>query len=133
MTHMVDCRARTEWFTSSRTTNAEACVEVRFDGDDVHVRDTKDNGRGPILSVPAIDWPSFLIDVRDDRTNASAPLLFERTSDGGARLFSIGHPAVLTYTAKEWIAFVEGVRDGEFDPAIALTAPDSDPSTSTSR
>jgi hypothetical protein len=57
----------TQWRRSSRCINS-GCVEVRRIGDDVEVRDSKED-------------------------------------DG----------SVLTYTAKEWRAFIEGVKAGTFD------------------
>ncbi|MFI1919324.1 DUF397 domain-containing protein [Nocardia sp. NPDC020380] len=49
-----------EWYKSSRSNQGNQCVEV-FHADDVTmVRDTKDDGRGPILTFPAVDWAAFV-------------------------------------------------------------------------
>ncbi|MDQ3988785.1 MAG: DUF397 domain-containing protein [Actinomycetota bacterium] len=50
----------TPWFTSSYSNAAAACVEVRFAGDAVLVRDSKDRTRGPILAVTPNEWAAFL-------------------------------------------------------------------------
>jgi len=56
---------QTAWFKSSRSTNANACVEVRFNGKTVYVRDSKELGAGPIIAIPAAQWVSFLTDAAD--------------------------------------------------------------------
>ncbi len=47
------------WFKSSRSSNNAACVEVRFVGDAVDVRDTKDRS-GPVLAFNATAWSGFI-------------------------------------------------------------------------
>ena len=48
-----------DWFKSSRSSNNASCVEVRFAGDAVGVRDSKDR-TGPTLAFAAPVWTSFL-------------------------------------------------------------------------
>lgn len=49
-----------QWYKSSRSDSGKQCVEV-FHGEDVtKVRDTKDNGRGPILEFRADTWTCFI-------------------------------------------------------------------------
>ncbi len=50
----------TPWFTSSYSNAAATCVEVRFDGDAVLVRDSKNRVHGPTLAVTATEWAAFL-------------------------------------------------------------------------
>ncbi|MFA7264944.1 MAG: DUF397 domain-containing protein [Candidatus Nanopelagicales bacterium] len=39
------------------------------------------------------------------------------TSDGRVRVYRRGDPGVvLEFTVAEWLAFLAGVREGEFDP-----------------
>ncbi|MBL6280231.1 DUF397 domain-containing protein [Micromonospora fiedleri] len=51
------------WFKSSRSANNAACVEVRFGGGAVDVRDTKDRS-GPILTFDACAWASFVTGLK---------------------------------------------------------------------
>lgn len=48
-----------EWFKSSFSNGSQTCVEVRFDGDHVSVRDSKDPA-GPILTFTRSEWTAFL-------------------------------------------------------------------------
>lgn len=48
------------WYKSSRSEGAKACVEVRHDPAVTLVRDTKDNGTGPVLSFAPEAWDGFL-------------------------------------------------------------------------
>ena len=47
------------WFKSSRSSNNANCIEVRFAGDAVGVRDSK-NRTGHTLAFDAAGWTSFL-------------------------------------------------------------------------
>jgi hypothetical protein len=56
------------WFKSSRSNGQNACVEVAYLEDEaVAVRDTKDDGRGPVMVFTAAQWGAFLDGVRDGR------------------------------------------------------------------
>ncbi|MFE3755119.1 DUF397 domain-containing protein [Nocardia tengchongensis] len=48
------------WYKSSKSEGAKACVEVRHDPDATLVRDTKDNGTGPILRFAPEAWTDFV-------------------------------------------------------------------------
>jgi hypothetical protein len=53
------------WRKSSYSGNGGvACVEAGHSGDAVLVRDTKDNGTGPVLRVNPADWSRFTTRVR---------------------------------------------------------------------
>lgn len=54
------------WFKSSRSSDNAACVEVRFGGGVVGVRDSKDRG-GPVLTFDAPAWTAFVSALKDDR------------------------------------------------------------------
>ncbi|WP_328339817.1 DUF397 domain-containing protein [Micromonospora sp. NBC_00421] len=56
------------WFKSSRSSNNAACVEVRFVGGAVDVRDTKDRS-GPVLAFDGRSWASFLTSLKADPTS----------------------------------------------------------------
>lgn len=48
-----------DWRTSSFTDNGQSCVEVATGPAAVRVRDTKDNGTGPILTLGPAAWSAF--------------------------------------------------------------------------
>lgn len=105
------------WFKSSFSNPSQECVEVSFDGDVVHIRDTKDHGTGPVLSVPARSWADFLDEVtgRAPAQSNTAIQVVVRT-DGGVDLRTRHEAAcTLSYTAGEWSAFVAGAHGSEFD------------------
>lgn len=53
------------WRKSSHSGNGEAgCVEAGHEAGAVLVRDTKDNGTGPVLRVPPAAWERFTATVR---------------------------------------------------------------------
>ncbi|GIJ12606.1 DUF397 domain-containing protein [Micromonospora andamanensis] len=50
-----------KWFKSSRSGNNGSCVEVaRLHKDAIGVRDTKAQGRGPILEFTQAEWAAFI-------------------------------------------------------------------------
>ncbi|MFJ9364325.1 DUF397 domain-containing protein [Nocardia sp. NPDC101769] len=107
------------WFTSSRTNNGNQCVEVRFDGDAVLIRDSKYRRNPehrpedePIITVAATEWMTFLAAVLG-RHSVRTALSAETGADGHTTLRH--HDTTLVYTPGEWRAFVAGARDGEFD------------------
>ncbi|GIJ27021.1 hypothetical protein Vqi01_21830 [Micromonospora qiuiae] len=53
------------WFKSSRSSNNANCVEVRFGGGEVDVRDTKDRS-GPMLTFDGRSWATFVTALRTD-------------------------------------------------------------------
>ncbi|WP_436526852.1 DUF397 domain-containing protein [Actinoplanes sp. HUAS TT8] len=62
----IDRLATAKWFKSSRSNDQNACVEVAFlDAGEVAVRDTKDQGRGPIMVFTAAEWDAFVGGVQD--------------------------------------------------------------------
>ncbi len=105
------------WFTSSRSNNGNQCVEVRFDGDAVQIRDSKfrrdpmNAGLDePIITVGTSLWTAFLHCLRTARPH---PDLVAHTGPDGST--TLRHEAVLLrFTPEEWNAFVAGVRDDEF-------------------
>ncbi|QLY29303.1 DUF397 domain-containing protein [Nocardia huaxiensis] len=55
------------WFKSSKSPNADTCVEVAFlDTDLVGVRDSKDP-TGPALVFDGLQWDRFIAGVRASR------------------------------------------------------------------
>ncbi|MEV2221435.1 MULTISPECIES: DUF397 domain-containing protein [Nocardia] len=111
----------TDWFTSSRSNNGNQCVEVRFDGDAVLIRDSKYRrnpanrpAEEPIITVTASLWTSFINLLNSGRSHNE--LIAQTCADGSATL---RHGDItLSYTPEEWDAFIAGARDGEFDRII---------------
>jgi hypothetical protein len=99
--------AGTPWFTSSFSNGSGACVEVRFRGERVDVRDTKDR-TGGVLTVTAPQWAAFL--------GGSGKALAVERSGGRWHLRAAGSETVLRFTDAEWRAYRAGAAAGEFDP-----------------
>jgi hypothetical protein len=59
----VEDQARVEWRKSTFSTT-NGCVEVAVVGDRIAVRDSKQQGRGPVLEFTAAEWDAFLGGVR---------------------------------------------------------------------
>lgn len=57
------------WRKSSHSTAANNCVEVRGTTGGIDVRDTKDNGLGPILSFSSEAWADFVYDLPEMTTH----------------------------------------------------------------
>ncbi|WP_024801440.1 DUF397 domain-containing protein [Nocardia sp. BMG51109] len=111
----------TGWFTSTRTNNGNQCVEVRFDGAAVFVRDSKfrrdpaDRPEDePVIAVTAGEWMAFLDAVLGRAAGPTPGALTAAVSGTGGAVVRCGD-VELGYTAGEWAAFVAGARDGEFD------------------
>jgi len=51
------------WRKSTHSTNTGQCVEVAADGG-VLVRDTTEDGTGPVLSIAPAAWTAFLTTIR---------------------------------------------------------------------
>ncbi|WP_405496140.1 DUF397 domain-containing protein [Nocardia sp. NBC_00511] len=49
-----------EWYKSSRSEGGKQCVEIFHADESTSVRDTKDRGRGPVLTFPATTWATFV-------------------------------------------------------------------------
>lgn len=107
----------TGWFKSSFSNPSQECVEAFFDTDLVHIRDSKDCGVGPVLTVPAVHWAGVLDEVAGRaRAGSGTVIQVMIDADGGASLRARRTPdTVLFYTPGEWSAFVAGVHNAEFD------------------
>jgi len=59
----VEDQASIEWRKSTLSTT-NGCVEVAFLGDRIALRDSKQQGSGPVLEFTAVEWAAFLGGVR---------------------------------------------------------------------
>jgi uncharacterized protein DUF397 len=58
--------ATARWFKSSRSDHQNICVEVAFlDSGSVALRDSKDNGRGPVMVFTRDEWSAFIEGAKD--------------------------------------------------------------------
>ncbi|MEO3812466.1 DUF397 domain-containing protein [Sphaerisporangium sp. B11E5] len=112
------------WRKSSRSGAQSNCVEARFDGVTVWVRNSNDVSQDrPMIGLAAERWLALLERVRRgdlglDRLATPVRVASEvLVSFDGHRVVvrgDDGQPGV-AYTPAEWRAFLEGVRhDGEF-------------------
>jgi hypothetical protein len=97
---------------------SNACVEARAEGGWILVRDSKQPDREP-LAIRPDTWRDIIL-APIDRHRVPNPV---DPCDGGYEWW--GHTVegithCLTFTYKEWTAFGDGVRAGEFNPE-ALT------------
>jgi uncharacterized protein DUF397 len=53
-----------EWRKSTLSTT-NGCVEVAFIDDKIAVRDSKNQGGGPVLEFTRVEWEAFVGGVRD--------------------------------------------------------------------
>jgi hypothetical protein len=135
MTHKTSTAAtpltQTNWFKSSFSSPSQSCVEVRFDGAVVHIRDSKyrrdpshDLTQEPIISVTVEQWDVLLDElVGRTQTGANRALSVEILADQTTCLRATELPTTLRFTKTEWAMFLAGVRAGEFQaPALAARA-----------
>ncbi|SFB63175.1 protein of unknown function [Amycolatopsis marina] len=106
--------SRTGWFKSSFSPSQGGCVEVRFEAAAVLVRDTKDRGEGPTLTIDIAAWPGFLDEVTGIAPAGSNHALHIEPQDEGDVRLRAFDGTTLTYTATEWSAFTNGVAAGQF-------------------
>ncbi|MBF6062999.1 DUF397 domain-containing protein [Nocardia terpenica] len=107
------------FFKSSFSNDGTACVEVKFVGDRVLIRDSKYTGpadQQPVLSLPSVQWPA-LLDLTLSRESGHAGFVtISVHPDGGATI--TGQDTALVYTPAEWDAFAKGVADGQFNRTV---------------
>lgn len=110
------------WIKSSRSNANQNCVEVRFDGDVVLIRDSKylrdpanDPADQPIIAIPVAVWPEFLTAAIDGETRASNRMPQIKRHTGGVTVRA--GEITLAFSAVEWEAFVGGAGIGEFAAA----------------
>lgn len=111
---------RGNWFKSSFSTSSNNCVEVAFDGEMVLVRDTKYTGPAdlqPTIAVPTAVWGAFLELALGDDVQRDSIAIPSIATDSHGTVVRDAVATALEFTPAEWIAFVAGIRAGEFTPA----------------
>ncbi|MGH3786115.1 MAG: DUF397 domain-containing protein [Pseudonocardiaceae bacterium] len=111
---------RAGWRTSTRSNNGGSCVEVDFTTVGVHMRDSKAQGTGPIISFTPTQWATFLHESARGLTSANGAVTV--THSDGSQVRSTADGTTLNFTPGEWAAFVAGARDGEFDYRAQVAA-----------
>lgn len=117
--------AATGWFKSTFSNPSQSCVEVFFDTGSVHVRDSKDRGSGPVITIAAQHWPGLIAEALgqtapgNNQASSNQAARIQPTADGGARLLALDGGTALTFTGAEWDAFTAGAREGQFDLPVA--------------
>ncbi|WP_280489277.1 DUF397 domain-containing protein [Nocardia carnea] len=113
-----------DFFKSSYSNDGPSCVEVKFLGDSVLIRDSKQNNdytdaptTQPTIAIPTAWWTAFLDLVLSSQPGAVGAVMVSLNADGSAELAAADNASeivTLRYTADEWEAFGKGVADGEF-------------------
>jgi Domain of unknown function (DUF397) len=106
------------WFKSSWSTPNGECVEINFDhhDDQVHIRDSKDRGDGPTISIAVQQWTIMLDELTGDAPAGSNGAVTVSTSRSGHTLLrAVSDGTTLRFTNAEWGAFLAGARVHEFD------------------
>lgn len=67
----MDDQTRVDWRKSTLSTT-NGCVEVGFVGDRIAVRDSKQQGQGPVLEFTAVEWAAFVGGVRGGEFDLSS-------------------------------------------------------------
>jgi hypothetical protein len=117
------------WFKSSFSTNANQCVEVRFEGEYVSIRDSKylrdsanKAAREPIITITAVEWAILLDELTGTaKAGANGAVQVVTSPNGATTLRAVDGNVALHFTASEWRMYLAGVRAGEFE-APALVA-----------
>lgn len=92
------------WFTSSRSNPAGECVEINFDhpGGLVRIRDTKDRGEGPTISVTGQQWTILLSEFAGTVPAGSNGAVTVETSRNGTTLLrALSDGTTLRFTKAE--------------------------------
>lgn len=124
-THKPRTPAAGGWFKSSRSSYAGECVEINFDHRDglVRIRDSKDRGEGPTISVTGEQWTILLGElVGSVPVESNGTVTVETTRSGTTLLRAITDGTTLGFTKAEWSAFLAGAGLREFDyPGMSIT------------
>lgn len=109
-----NCVEVAPWRTSSYSPNGgENCVEVAPVPDRVLVRHSKHPDAGTIeFTLPA--WSAFVRETVEDQSSANGVVVVSPIGTD-TLVRSLHSDVELRFDEGEWAAFVAGARDGEFD------------------
>lgn len=124
-----DTRPPRRWIKARRSNNASACVEVMIDLGGYRIQDSKNAGRGPVLTLSTAEWHQ----LRDIVLSPPASVLEHvRVGDLSVALHPDGRLTIqhgpddehtLRFTPLEVECFLDGLQGGEFDPYISWRHP----------
>ena len=97
------------WFKSSRSNATGACVEVAFLDSQVAMRDSKQDGTGPVLVFGSARREWFK-SSRSNATGACVEVAFLDSQVAMRDSKQDGTGPVLVFGSAHWGAFVRGVR-----------------------
>lgn len=109
------------WTKATSSDTASGCVEVLRVSDGYHLRDTKDYGRGPVLALTEPEWRALTAALltAGPLGRPVAGLRLDRRPDGSLSIHRRSDGATLSFTPIEVVCFLDGLRRGEFEPAVA--------------
>lgn len=102
------------WFTASYSNAGNGCLQARFVDSEVQVADSKDSGRGPVITVSGAGWDAFVTTALGAGPPVPGAALTITPTDDGGHAVTATDGTTLRYTAAEWSAFLAGAADGEF-------------------
>ncbi|MEL7158337.1 MAG: DUF397 domain-containing protein, partial [Actinomycetota bacterium] len=129
------------WTRSTRSANGNCCLDAKALRPDragaailiavrnsTYVRDeANDPAAEPIIVLDAEQWEAFLLPIRTTGIASAPPeatgLRLTPHADGGMTLTATDDETALHYTEGEWVAFVDGVRNGELTTAALAALP----------
>lgn len=77
------------------------------------IRDSKDQGRGPVIHFSLAQWTGFVREALDGLPSING-VVTVTTTDTVTLVRCLTTDHTLRFTAAEWDAFLAGARDGEF-------------------
>jgi hypothetical protein len=114
--------ARQGWRTSTYSSNGTNCVEVNPSASGISIRHSK-NPTGPVITFTPEQWSQWLTELTSGSTSTSnGAVVVTLLTDGCWQVAAVALDTSLNFTAGEVAAFLLGVRDGEFNFALAPVA-----------
>ena len=100
------------WQKSSYCSEGESCVHVAADETTILLTESSDPS-GAILRMPPAEFGELVADIKGDTSHKADP-------EGTV------HLGPVTTTSDKWLAFQQGVRNGEFDHLVTGTSQNPD-------